>query len=325
MNALSRCYLVLFSACAFLSADGVPARAEPPAVAEKPAPEVPLTGEQIAQLVENLGAEKFSLREQAMRELRDAGKPAIGPLTKAAKSGELEVTLRAIRVLESLLTTGTLEEFEAAEVALEDLRTTGGKAVAPRAETVLASMSEVREKRAIAALEQLDGNVKSDARQFGFAVAGGDDMMTTVVLNRRWKGGEEGLKHLENLRFLRTVYLVEGVLNPAAVARLEKKLGPTVKVMLRGGACLGVGGSAAEGGCEVQLINPGSAADKAGLRAGDLIVAFDGKRGPKGAEVLDFDGLVELIKEHDAGDKVPITLRRNGRELTVHVVLDEWK
>jgi len=66
-------------------------------------------------------------------------------------------------------------------------------------------------------------------------------------------------------------------------------------------------------------------ADKAGLRAGDLIVAFNGKRGEKPGEDMGFDRLVELIKEHDAGDKVPLQILRNGRELTVPVVLDEWK
>jgi hypothetical protein len=188
-------------------------------------------------------------------------------------------------------------------------------------------MGEVREKRAIAAITQLEGSVKSDARQFGFVPNGipqSEDMMTTVVLNKRWKGGEAGLKHLENLRFLRTLYLVEGVLAPDAIASLEKKL-PSVRVQLRGGACLGVGGLPVDGGCEIQLLNPGSAADKAGLRVGDLIVAFNGKRGENEGESLSFDRLVELIKEHDAGDKVPVLIRRNGREQVLPVVLDEWK
>jgi hypothetical protein len=298
-----------------------------PAVAEKPAPKPILTAGQIAQLVKDLGAEKFSVRESAMRDLREAGLPAISPLTQAAKSGDLEVTLRAIRILESLLTTGSLEEFEAAETALEDLRQSGGKSVSSRAEIVLASMGEVREKRAIAAITNLRGSVKSDARQFGFVpntLPASEDMMTTVVLTKSWKGGEVGLKHLENLRFLRTVYLVEDVLPADAIARLERKL-PNLRVQLRGGACLGVGGLGVDGGCEIQLINPGSAADKAGLRAGDLIVAFNGKRGPNEGDALDFDRLVELIKEHDAGAKVPVLIRRNGREQVIPVVLDEWK
>jgi hypothetical protein len=328
MHALSHVLIIAFP-LALLVGTGSPLVAQDqPAVAEKPTPQPELTKEQIEQLVKDLGAEKFSDRENAMKDLREAGPAAISPLAEAARSGDLEVTLRAIRVLESLLTTGSLEEFEAAETALEGLKETGGKSVAPRAETVLASMGEVREKRAIAAITRLEGSVKSDVRQFGFAPngpAGGGDLISTVVLNRRWKGGEEGLKYLENLRFLRTVYLVEGVLPAPAIARLEQKLGPNTKVMLRGGACLGVGGLGVEGGCEIQLINPGSAADKAGLRPGDLIVAFNGKPSPDEREPLDFDRLVELIKEHDAGDKIPIRIRRNGREQVVEVVLDEWK
>ncbi len=324
MTALSRSLFVLLSLGLVFGAEPVRAfAAKPPAVAEKPVAPVPLTKEQIAQLVKDLGAAEFADREQAMRELREAGLPAVAPLKEAALSGELEVTLRAIRVLESFLTTGTLEEFEAAETALEALQSTGGKSAAPRAETVLASMGEVREKRAIAAIEKLDGSVKSEMAQLGFAPGVQD--RTTVILNRKWKGGEEGLKHLENLRSLRTVYLVEGVIKPDAIARLERKLGPTVDIMLRGGACLGVGGSPVDGGCLVHFVNPGSAADRAGLRKGDLIVKFNGKKGSKDAESLDFQGLVDLLKEQDAGDKVPITIHRDGRQLTVDVVLDEWK
>ncbi len=328
MKTRSRQWLVLCSLSILLLGNDVRGFAQNrPAVAEKPAAKPVLTAAQIAKLVKDLGAEKFAVREAATRDLREAGQPAVSPLIQAAKSKDLEASLRAVGILESLLTTGTLKEFEAAEIALEDLRKTGGKSVSPRAEVALSLMGEVREKRAIAAITELQGSVKSDVRQFGLVPAGvprSEDVMTTVVLNKRWKGGEAGLKHLENLRFVRTLYLVEGVLTPAAIARLELKL-PNLRVQLRGGARLGVGGAGVEGGCEIQIIDPGSAADKAGLRTHDLIVEFNGKRGPKEGESLDFERLVELLKEHDPDEKVPLLIRRNGKEQIISVVLDEWK
>src|SRR5688572_22249663 len=76
-----------------------------PAVAEKKSPKRELSAEEIAERVKDLAADEFAVREAAMKELRSAGKSAIGPLTEAAKSGNLEVTLRAVRILESFLTT----------------------------------------------------------------------------------------------------------------------------------------------------------------------------------------------------------------------------
>jgi serine protease Do len=105
---------------------------------------------------------------------------------------------------------------------------------------------------------------------------------------------------------------------------LETKL-PHLKVQPRGSVQLGVGGTGVEGGCEIAIIKKGSAADKAGLMVEDLIISFNGKRGRKEGESLDFDRLVELLKEHNEGDKVPLLIRRDGREQIIHVTLEGWK
>lgn len=306
---------------------GVAVASGQPAIAEKPAPKPKLTAAQIAKLVEDLGARKFAVREEATKQLLAAGTPAVAPLLQAAEEENLEVRLRVLRILETLFTEGSHAEYVAAESALEQLQQSKNGSLSSRAGNILASMADVREKRAIAAIRDLNGILKSDTNQMAFMpnnLPVGEEWVTTVILKKNWKGNVEGLKHLENLRFLRTVYVVEGVLPAGTMAQLERKL-PNVKVEPRGGACLGVGGYPTEGGCEISLVNPGSAAAKAGLRQGDLIVAFNGKRGEKDGEPLDFDRLVQLIKEVDAGDKVPILIRRGGVERTVDVIMDEWK
>lgn len=58
---------------------------------------------------------------------------------------------------------------------------------------------------------------------------------------------------------------------------------------------------------------PGEAASKAGLRAGDIVVALDG------AQVLSFDELAEQIQKR-AGKATELTLERAGQPLTVTVV-----
>jgi hypothetical protein len=211
-------------------------------MAEKPAPSVPLSADQIAALIVELGAKDFAVREAATRQLRGAGQPAVPALVKAAQAGNLEVTLRSLQVLQSLYTTGTLADYEAAEAALESLEKTDKLAVASRAPNVLASIGEVRETRAIAAIRALGGIVKSDARQLGFIpnTIPGQEPMTTVILNKRWKGGQADLDHLEKLRFLQSVYVVEGLIPIPAVAQLERKIQqkqPRFEVHWRGGAC----------------------------------------------------------------------------------------
>ncbi|MCA9071001.1 MAG: PDZ domain-containing protein [Planctomycetaceae bacterium] len=301
-----------------------------PAVAEKRAPKPKLTQAQITKLIDDLGARNYTVRETATKQLLEAGGSAVVPLVEAAEKDNLEVRLRVLRVLESLLTKGSHSEYVAAESGLEKLQQSKNGAISSRAGNILASMGEVREKRAIEALRELNGIVKSDANLMAFMpnnLPPGEQLITTVILKKDWKGKTDGLKHLEKLRFLRTVYVVGGVLPEETMVQLERKLA-NVKVEPRGRACLGVGGFATEGGCEISIINPGSAAAKAGLREGNLIVAFNGKRGEKEGDPLDFDRLVQLIKEVDAGDKVPVVFRRtrdDKTERTVVVTMDEWK
>ena len=60
-------------------------------------------------------------------------------------------------------------------------------------------------------------------------------------------------------------------------------------------------------------------AEKAGIKAGDLIVAFDGE------DVTTMDKLNELKNKHNIGDEVKIKLIRNGEEKEVSVTLGENK
>jgi predicted metalloprotease with PDZ domain len=72
-----------------------------------------------------------------------------------------------------------------------------------------------------------------------------------------------------------------------------------------------------EGGARVTLVVPDSAADEAGIEVGDVIVEFDGKsvQGPM--------GLSDHIGDRDAGDRVDVTVLRDGRERTLDAELGE--
>ncbi|MER3452521.1 MAG: protease DO family protein [Acidimicrobiia bacterium] len=68
-------------------------------------------------------------------------------------------------------------------------------------------------------------------------------------------------------------------------------------------------------GALVVGVEPGSPAENAGIRGGDVIVAFDGDR------VETADDLVAATRRHKAGDRVTLTVRRGGEERRVEVTL----
>jgi len=69
------------------------------------------------------------------------------------------------------------------------------------------------------------------------------------------------------------------------------------------------------GGLAVRQVVPGSGAEKAGVRPGDVLVTVDGKA------VVSVPDLAEMIAGHKVGDKVKVVLRRDGAEQTLEVTL----
>ncbi len=76
---------------------------------------------------------------------------------------------------------------------------------------------------------------------------------------------------------------------------------------------LKVYGGANAKGVFVREVTPGKAADKAGVKAGDIITSFGGK------PVKDGDQLVNLVSETPVGTRVPITLLRDGKPMTLNI------
>ncbi len=72
-------------------------------------------------------------------------------------------------------------------------------------------------------------------------------------------------------------------------------------------------------GALVSSVFPGEPADRAGIKAGDVIIEFDGK------EVKSYHDLPRMVASTPPGKKVDVKVIRNGKELTLHVVLGELK
>jgi len=72
-------------------------------------------------------------------------------------------------------------------------------------------------------------------------------------------------------------------------------------------------------GVYVQSVLSGGSAEQGGIKAGDVILKFDGK------EITSIDEINEIRDDHKVGDKIEVVLSRNGEKKTVTITLQEEK
>jgi putative serine protease PepD len=75
--------------------------------------------------------------------------------------------------------------------------------------------------------------------------------------------------------------------------------------------------STAQTGAVVQAVIPGAPAERAGIQAGDIIVAVDG------TDVHSVDELIIAIREHKVGQTVTLTYLRDGKKSTTKATLQD--
>lgn len=73
--------------------------------------------------------------------------------------------------------------------------------------------------------------------------------------------------------------------------------------------------SSYEAGCYIVQVVEGGAADQAGLQTYDRIVKFDGEDISSSSEVK------AILRKHKIGDKVSMTVERDGKEIEVTITL----
>lgn len=84
-------------------------------------------------------------------------------------------------------------------------------------------------------------------------------------------------------------------------------------------AMLGVTTEKVDGGVKINDVTKESAAEKMGLKEGDVITKIDD------AKIEDPDGLSKVVRDHKPGDKVNVTFQRDSKEQKASGELGKWK
>jgi predicted metalloprotease with PDZ domain len=71
------------------------------------------------------------------------------------------------------------------------------------------------------------------------------------------------------------------------------------------------------GGVRIQGVRPGSAAEKAGMKGGDVLIRL-GTR-----EITDLNAMTKALQEHQPGDTVAVVVKRGDQTLTFTAVLQK--
>jgi len=167
-----------------------------------------------------------------------------------------------------------------------------------------------------------------------------------AVIDTRWKGSPEDLRLLPRLRNLRHVGIhglkidaptlallgrlrsLENIqlygtgVSDEAVAALAARF-PNAEIDVRKGGKLGVGGQRIVGPCQITQVVAGSAADRAGLQIGDVVLSMDG------VAVKNFEGQTEYVGRHGPGESIEVENERAvagkvPQRFTATVTLDGW-
>ncbi len=292
----------------------------------------------VTRWIDDLGSPQFVRREAASQALLEAGRPALEPLSDAIDKGDFEVASRGIEIVRDMLGSDDVDLAADAERVLERC----------------AELGRGPSRLAVAALEFHQVGTATVARERLESLGAVfrerplvDDAGIEAEFGAAWRGTAEDLRQLARirgltgvgfhgvrldataasvigrLRRLEQVELFGTGLEDDVIATLAAKL-PDARIDVRKGGKLGVGALAFGGPCEIRTIEPGSAADQAGIRAGDVIVAVDGN------PIADFDGLTAGVAGRVPGERVRLSVDRGGaangevERLDVEVRLDAW-
>ena len=164
--------------------------------AQEPPPSEPPTAEQIKQWVQELGAEQYFVRDAAMKNLISAGSAAVEPLAESLTGNGLEVTARAVFVLQELALSGDPGTEDAARDVLARVAALRITAAARRAQVALDKLDQIRQERALDHFRRLGARIERQHIEMGLPDLGGVGMFA-IEFGAEWRGEEKDLARLK--------------------------------------------------------------------------------------------------------------------------------
>jgi hypothetical protein len=298
------------------------------ATTNPPAP----TAEQIANWITQLDDNRYVVREEATSRLLETQGAALNPLLAAANGVRPEPADRAVWILRRLSSTKDAAFRRQVLERLAQLKNHTQTALVARR-----ALAEIRHNEAVVEIHRLGGRFVTNEAFPPYIVP-------RIELDEKWRGGDSGMAHLRNLigayqvviigaeitakgaaelqhvNQLRDVILYRTQVTPEDLPELQKLL-PHVLLDYRRGGLLGVGADSLDvtGPAVVATVQPGSAAEAAGIQVRDTIVKFQGQ------PVNNFRALTTMIGKHSAGDEVTVDVLRAGRPIPFKLKLGAWK
>ena len=215
----------------------------------------------------------------------------------------------------------------------------------------LDSRGTLREQRAMAEIERLggeevrfqlyrNGDVKIPSRY--------ERQSWTIKLGENWTGGDQGLKYVAELKTLPNLQVYGTPVTGRALPYLNQlsnlknlqlyntriseveteefgRQNPHIeKVIWRKGGLLGVGGKSVPLGLDrkgmaITQVLEDSAAERVGLRTGDVITRFNGQ------PVQEIESLTAIIAKLKPGQQATVEVLRDQTKITKKVTLGGWK
>jgi hypothetical protein len=286
--------------------------------------------EQIAAWIKDLDDQRYQVREEASQHLVGAESAALDPLLTVANGDRPEPADRAIWIMRRFSHSKDEALSRAALEHLADLEN--------RPSLVAKALTELAQRDINACQERLTPLGADLVMQIEPIDPPNVAAVLTLRLGSRWHGTTDDLLQVAQLkqqRYFRlegapindevakmfsdkeklsVLQLIDTKVSPTAVDAIKEKH-PDATVYVRNQALLGVQAENHAAGVRVIFVQPNSAADKAGIKQGDVISTIDGHK------LADFDRLTARIAQHQPGDKIDLEILRNEKPTTLQVVL----
>jgi len=149
-----------------------------------------------AHWIEQLDSNQFLRRQTASQKLLAMGDEAVTELAEAATRGQLELSERAISVLQSLAVKQSPDDEAGAYGALTDLVEVGGGSASLRAKSAMDVIAREREEQAIERL--VNAGVKLGFREFVIDSRSMNENL--VLIDSTWNGDVQTLRWLKWIR-----------------------------------------------------------------------------------------------------------------------------